>query len=616
MPNSTVAKWRLAHPVVFALIAAGWVCSPAWALTLGRISAESTVGQPLLAQIEVAQISAEQAATLEIALASPEGFAAANMSLNPILNGLRTSLIASDTPGQATIRLETSAPVAEPFLDVALEFRWAGGLLVQTYTLLLNPPNLLPADQAPSSAPMPTPLAPVVPLSPPSPEADPLTAPVDSAPVEAAPVEAAPVETAPEVVAAPVTRVDVRRGDTLGRIAERFLEPGVTLDQLLLALLRANPDAFINGNVNLVKAGATLQIPDMAAALSVSAPQARQEVRAQTREFIAYRQRLAQAAPARAVDQPAQRIEGRVEEPVVVVTPESLAQDRLELTRGSDAQNQTSQDIAQSRQEQEDQARLTELERNLEELQALASAAGDNETPAFDPSLPLVDEQEELLTLPIAMSEPAAAEADKTPADNAREAVERLIQHPLTGPLALALIALLAALGVMRARRMRQSQSFQKTAERAAAHTTAAATTPTAMPAVEPTASDDPVDPLSEAEVYLAYGMDEQAESMLRQALAEDPDSLIARLRLLDIYKMRQDVVAFNATAQDVYDITLGQTPEWESVAGIGRELDPSNPLYHPIPTGEASNGLDLPDDVKDLSLDLDPPSDGSPRQP
>lgn len=610
MSHPTVAKWRLAHPVVCALIAAGWVCSPAWALTLGRISAESTVGQPLLAQIEVAQISAEQAASLEIALASPEGFAAANMRLNPILNGLRTTLIASDTPGQATIRLETSAPVAEPFLDMALEFRWAGGLLVQTYTLLLNPPNLLPAGQAPSPTPMPTPLAPVIPLSPPSPEAGPLPPPVERAPVEAAPVERTPS------VPAPVSSVDVRRGDTLGRIAERFLEPGVTLDQLLLALLRANPDAFINGNVNLVKAGATLQIPDMAAALSVSPPQARQEVRAQTREFIAYRQRLAQAAPARAVDQPAQRIEGRVEEPVVVVTPESLAQDRLELTRGSDAQNDTSQDIAQSRQEQEAQARLTELERNLEELQALANAAGDSETPAFDPSLPLVDEQEELLTLPIAMSEPAVAEADKTPADNAREAVERLIQHPLTGPLALGLIALLAALGVMRARRMRQSQSFQKTAERAAAHTTAAAATPTAMPLVEPTASDDPVDPLSEAEVYLAYGMDEQAESMLRQALAEDPDSLIARLRLLDIYKMRQDILAFNTTAQDVYDITLGQTPEWESVAGIGRELDPSNPLYHPMPAGEAPNGLGLPDDVKGLSLDLDPPRDGGPRQP
>lgn len=612
MRISTLLTWRLAYPALVAALATGWVSSPAWALTLGRISAESSIGQPLVAQLDVAQITAEQAATLEVSLAEPERFAAANMRLNPALNGLRATLVASDTPGRAKIRIETTEPIAEPFLDIALQFRWAGGQLLRTYTLLLDPPNL-------QTSPQINPVAPDVgapgPAPQPAPEVQPASAPVE------APVLAEPAAAAPVITAAPrePARVTVRTGDTAARIAQNHMQPGLTMDQLLLALVRNNPNAFINGNVNRVKAGANLVIPTAEEAQAQSATAARLEIRAQTREFIAYRQRLAQAAPSTPTDQPAQRIEGRVEEKVEIVTPPAAAQDRLELSKGlDDTQSQSSEQIAQARQQEDAQQRVTELEKNLEDLQALADAAKENEgtqSPAFDPSLPLVDDKEELLTLPNALSEPAVQEKEKTPADQAREAVERVIEHPSTTPVGLALIALLAALGVMRARRLRQSQSFKKTAERAASHA-AAAPVSAPTPAPKPVPAEDPVDPLSEAEVYLAYGMDDQAESMLQHALAQDPDSLLARMRLLDIYKMRGDVLAFNTLAQEVYEMTLGQTAEWEATASMGREIDPSNPLYHPMVAPEAHSALDLPDEVKGLSLDLDPSSDGNKRQP
>lgn len=610
----TVFTWRLAYPALVAVLAAGWVGSPAWALTLGRISANSSIGQPLVAQLDVAQITAEQAASLEVSLAEPERFAAANMRLNPVLNGLRATLVTSDTPGSARIQLETTEPITEPFLDIALQFRWAGGQLLRTYTLLLDPPNLQPTPEPAPLAPdvgAPAAAAPAAPLAP---DAQLAPAPTETS-TRAEPTPPAP---APITQAAEPARVMVRSGDTATRILQNHLQPGLSMDQLLLALLRNNPNAFINGNVNLVKAGANLVIPTAQEAQAQSPAQARLEIRAQTREFVAYRQRLAQAAPATSTDQPSQRIEGRVQEQVEVVTPPSPAQDRLELSKGQDPQNESSEQIAQSRQENDAKQRVDELEKNLEDLQALAAAAQDAngaQAPAFDPSLPLVDDKEELLTLPNALTQPVNPEPEKTPADQARDAVELVIQHPATTPAALGLIALLATLGVMRARRIRQSQSFKKTAERAAAHHTAAAVAqPSAAPAPVPT--EDPVDPLSEAEVYLAYGMDEQAEAMLQHALSQDPDSTLVRLRLLDIYKMRGDVMPFNAMAQEMYEMTHGQTADWETAASMGRELDPSNPLYHPRVAPDAHSSLDLPDEVKGLSLDLDPPNDGNKRQP
>ena len=611
MRISTVLTARLACTTLVAILATGWVGSPVWALTLGRISANSSMGQPLRAQLEVVQITAEQASSLEISLAEPERFTAANMQLNPVLKGFRATLVPSDTPGVTRIQLETTEPITEPFLDMAIQFRWAGGELLRTYTLLLDPPNLQPSPQIAPLAPdvgAPAAVAPAAVESQPTP--------VPTEPPE--PPESAPTAPAAQAESPDPVRVTVRPGDTAARILQNHLQPGLSMDQWLLALARTNPNAFINGNVNLVKAGANLVIPTAQEAQAQSAAQAQLEIRAQTREFMDYRQRLAQTAPATPTDQPTQRIEGRVEKQVEVVTPPAPTQDRLELSAGQTAQGTPSEDIAQARQQESAQRRADELEKNLQDLQALAQAANTAEgTPstATDATQPLVNPQEEPLAAPNALTPPVVPEPEATAADQARAAVERVVQHPAATPTALGLMVALAILGVMRARRIRQSQSFKKTAERAAAHHMASPkSVPT--PSSIPLPTEDPVDPISEAEVYLAYGMDEQAEAMLRHALGQAPDSLLARLRLLDIYKTRGDVLTFNTLAQEVYEMTLGQTSEWETTASMGRALDPSNPLYHPQVVPYSQSALDLPDDVKGLSLDLDPPHDGNKRQP
>ena len=89
----------------------------------------------------------------------------------------------------------------------------------------------------------------------------------------------------------------VRAGDTAGRIANSNRPSGVSLDQMLVAMMRANPDAFVGGNVNRLRAGAVLQIPDEVQAQTTPPAQARQIIAAQSRDFNEFRRRLATAAP-------------------------------------------------------------------------------------------------------------------------------------------------------------------------------------------------------------------------------------------------------------------------------------------------------------------------------
>ncbi|WP_275951998.1 FimV/HubP family polar landmark protein, partial [Rubrivivax gelatinosus] len=107
--------------------------------------------------------------------------------------------------------------------------------------------------------------------------------------------------------------VQVRRGDTLYRIASRTQAAGVSLDQMLVALFRGNRDAFVGDNMNRLKSGAVLTLPSTEAAASVPAAEARDVIVAQAADFAAYRQRLAAGTSAVAAEQPARQATGKVQ---------------------------------------------------------------------------------------------------------------------------------------------------------------------------------------------------------------------------------------------------------------------------------------------------------------
>ncbi|MBU6271124.1 MAG: pilus assembly protein FimV, partial [Betaproteobacteria bacterium] len=113
----------------------------AWSAGLGRLTVQSALGQPLAAEVEITALSREESATLNARLASPEAFKLAGLEYNPALASLRFA-IDRRPDGRAVIRVSSTQPVNEPFIDMLVELTWASGRFVREYTFLLDPPEL------------------------------------------------------------------------------------------------------------------------------------------------------------------------------------------------------------------------------------------------------------------------------------------------------------------------------------------------------------------------------------------------------------------------------------------------------------------------------------------
>jgi pilus assembly protein FimV len=380
----------------------------------------------------------------------------------------------------------------------------------------------------------------------------------------------------------------VRRGDTAGRIARAHRPAHVTLDQMLVALLRANPNAFIGGNVNRVRAGAILHIPDAEAASAVPADEARRIVVAQTRDFNEFRRRLAAAAAPAAVASADRQASGRVQTEVTETQPAAAAQDRLTLTKPEDAAIE--EQIAQARQAEATAAREAELARNIEELSHVASAAGST-TEATGDGPPAPADADAAGGVTVAADVPVPPPAPVTPP--VKPASDNLLDHPLALPAGGLLLALLIALGLYRARQRQQvepggtggesrlTDSFFAASGSQHIDTKQAPATSMAYSPSQLEAAGE-VDPVAEADVYLAYGRDQQAEEILKEARRTTPARVAIHGKLLEIYAKRRDTRAFEVTATEVHGLTQGVGPEWEHACRLGRALDPENPLYQP----------------------------------
>ena len=298
-------RWRLAWVMALALLA-----GPAFALGLGQIQVRSQYGEPLLAEIPIVSSDPAELRQLQARLASPETFA--RIGLQPP-QGLVQDLqfnVALDASGRPVIRVTSTAPVEEPLLTFLIEADWGQGRLVREYSALIDAPDTLaapaqPPIQAPvvdtgdriirpASAPAPVAAAPEPPAPEPAVEADPEPAappvaeasdPVPAEP-EAPPTPAAPAPSQPVAATAtasvPGEYGPVQAGDTLSRIVQGMArDDGVSVNQMMLALVRTNPQAFIGGNVNLLREGAVLRMPDASQARQLSMTEATAEVRSQ-----------------------------------------------------------------------------------------------------------------------------------------------------------------------------------------------------------------------------------------------------------------------------------------------------------------------------------------------
>jgi pilus assembly protein FimV len=298
--------------LLFATALLSCASLPAFALGLGQIVVKSKPGQPLVAEIPIVSSDANELQGLQAQLASPETFARVGLAPPAGLVADLDFSFDQDAAGHPLIRVTTQQPVQQPELVFLLEVDWGSGRLVREYSALVDAPQSVAAP-APEPLQMPTPApadtvertplpetqpAPIAetpnPVPAPAPEPEPTNAVAPSAPV-------APPAPAPVAASAPDHggSIRVQHGDTLGRIAAG-LGSGRSLDQTMLALLRANPDAFIGGNVNLVKAGAVLRVPDADEFDAIDRQQAAAIVQQQVQRWRASRIVRAQPQPAAA----------------------------------------------------------------------------------------------------------------------------------------------------------------------------------------------------------------------------------------------------------------------------------------------------------------------------
>ncbi len=313
---------RPAAPL-FALLL--WLLSaPVLALGLGQIQVKSKPGQPLLAEIPIVSSEPSELQGLQARLASPETFR--RVGLEPpqgIVSDLQFTP-AVDELGRPVIRVTSSQPVQQAELSFLLEVDWGQGRLVREYSALVDtprsvsaplpPPIQAPATNAPTlierpaepvaGAPLaqPTPTAPAQPQAPvptssfptPTPAPQPAPPPANVAATPASPPPQAP-SAPPE--ATPSELAPVRRGQTLAQIAANLPGTGgYSLDQTMIALLRANPDAFIGEDINRLRQGAVLRVPGADELARTSAAEAATLVRDQVASWRQARS-AAQVAP-------------------------------------------------------------------------------------------------------------------------------------------------------------------------------------------------------------------------------------------------------------------------------------------------------------------------------
>ncbi|WP_229257759.1 FimV/HubP family polar landmark protein [Duganella margarita] len=588
-----------------AVASAVLVAATANAAGLGKLTVLSSLGQPLRAEIELTSVSAEEAGALVARLAPTEAFRSANIDFNPALSSLRFDV--EPRNGRQVIKVSSSQAINEPFVDMLLELTWNGGRMVREYTFLLDPPDLraaqapqvtAPVDvsnraaQAPAAAPAQTPAA-----------AQPAAAAAAAAPARAEPARPQPAaKPAAKPSAADYT---VKQGDNLTRIANQVKPVDVSLDTMLVALYRANPEAFAGKNMNRLKSGQILAVPDAEQIRAVGGEgEAHGVVVAHAADFNAYRAKLAgqvAASSAAKETEPGKIASGKVtakveEKPNATNT----AQDKLTLSKATNEKPQAGKTgvaaeedkIAKQKQVDEAAARVKELEKNvndLEKLMALKSkTAADVKAPAASASA--------------AASAPAVAEVKPKrtlvlPPKFAEPSLFETLMENITY-VGLAAVAVLAgALGIMASRRRKKFVVPQD--EPSILGDTAP---PPPQPLIAdaggqsidtnnsvfnsnfaPSASQldtNEVDPVAEADVYIAYGRDAQAEEILKEALRTHPERHAVRLKLLEIYAARKDARAFETQASELYAQTRGQGDEWDHAAGMGKALDPSNPLY------------------------------------
>jgi pilus assembly protein FimV len=244
------------------------------------------------------------------------------------------------------------------------------------------------------------------------------------------------------------TQVKVRQGDTASKIALQFMPSKVSMDQMLLAIQKANPDAFIQNNVNLLKAGAVLTMPSASDANQITPDEARRTVLAQNREFAEYANRLARS-PLLVGSKNSRNMEGKVTEETVAPDQAAASQDKLKLTQPTVTANSDEARLAAEKEAKDASDQIASLNKNLQDLKALTQ--GEPGTPSVSPSSTSAAE-------PPPAAQTATPQKPAQPSGSSHDKVIEISQDKQLWAWAAALLAAMASLIVWMRRKSKSTE--------------------------------------------------------------------------------------------------------------------------------------------------------------
>ena len=659
-----------AKPYITCGLLAGALTLPVsvFALGLGKLTVQSGLGQPLSATIELTSAQKDELDTLRARIADPAVYRDNNVQYPAAMSRARI-VVEQTANGAPYLRVTTSQAVNDAFLDLLVELNWATGRVVRDYTFLLDPPSGTETQAVEPTAPIRAQAGSAA-----AARAQGGATGAAAAPAARRSAAAAPAE-APSAAASTYT---VKRGDTLSKIAQQTKPADVSLEQMLVALFRSNESAFEDRNMNRLRTGQIVNVPQGDQVAAIAPSEATQVVRAQAADWRAYRDRVAGAAPAADATAPRQSASGRittaVEDKAGAAQP---GKDQLRVSReagkGAAAGTALAEDLAaKERALSEANSRVAELEKTVRDLQravelknqtmsslqasAEASKGKGSATPAEAPKVAAATPAPAATApaptpapAPSAAAPPPAAAAPtvaaptaaaptvatsppaspapetkapsspppetkapeakaetkatppkpappkKAPAKPEPSFIDDLFGNTPTWAIGGGALVLLAGIAGIVAARRRKTTRFEDSIISGTDIKTNTVFGSTGGGVVNTgdnsLASDfsreglgnidtDEVDPIAEAEVYLAYGRDAQAEEILKDALKKDPQRQEIYLKLLEIHSQHNKPSAFETVASELYSVSGGQGEVWQKAMALGRQLDPANPLF------------------------------------
>ncbi|MCU7931466.1 MAG: hypothetical protein KZQ90_11745 [Candidatus Thiodiazotropha sp. (ex Codakia rugifera)] len=684
-----IRKLSLAVAVATALSPMG-----ALALGLGEIHPQSALNQTFKADIDLLSVTQEELQDVRVSLASLEAFNNAGMDRPFLLTGLKFTPMLSPS-GKPVITISSSDAIREPFLNFLVEVNWPKGRLVREYTVLLDPPVTLRRSPQPVSSPV-----------------------TKTAPSRRTAI--ARTETASSSMSSGDAREygPVQPNDNLWKIAKQMQRSEESVEQVMMALQRHNPSAFIKNNVNNLKVGKILRLPEDADVTSLSKREALNEFLAQTQ---AWRSGRAGVSAKPSADKKPGRAKPKDEDRLKLISAKpgaGEAADREGMAESSNELDRLKQEIMLVKESNEGalqendtlRTRVQELEKQIQDIQRLltlksdqlaeiqtaqdiasekmeemksvepepaeasmpapveAEVAAEPETeiepqPMVEAELPVVPVPEGTLIEEVdieaqieAAQQQAAAEeeapapvVEPTPAPTATVKPPVTAEQPVAPPVVKmppkkvsyfdglkensSLLSIVGGVAVLLIGLLWMIMRRRKEAEAEFAESilvspdsgvvvsgkddNSSLTAPTDetsfMSDFSPSDIDalqdetGEVDPLSEADVYIAYGRYQQAEELIKQAIDKFPEREELKHKLVEIYFSAKKPSEFTSLAQELHDAGVEdrQPDAWSKIAAMGQELDPAHALFAGAAGMAAGAALSDADEVDDLGLDL-----------